>query len=151
MSNQKVLGLDLSATTLPDAIAAMVEAWYDAQNTEQDSVLSEYINQILNYPVEWRITSNRSITVTVGDIMQIRKNQSNRSKAAVALSNLGIFHKGKNAKTIELCSNKLSVLLGSKNQADSFYGYAVNLQDIKINTTTYYDIIVLPVSYFYSI
>jgi hypothetical protein len=138
---------------MPDAIAAMVEAWYDAQNTEQDSVLSEYINQILNYPVEWHITSNRPTTVTVGDIMQIRKNQSNRSKAAVALSNLGIFHKGKNAKTIELRSNKLPVLLGSQNQADSFYGYAVNLQDIKINTTTYYDydIIVLPISYFYSI
>jgi len=26
-----VLGLDLTKTTLPDAIAAMVEAWYDAQ------------------------------------------------------------------------------------------------------------------------
>ena len=27
----KVLGLDLAKATLPDAIAAMVEAWYQAQ------------------------------------------------------------------------------------------------------------------------
>jgi hypothetical protein len=36
MSTQKVLGLNLAATSLPDAIAAMVEAWYEAQNVEDD-------------------------------------------------------------------------------------------------------------------
>jgi hypothetical protein len=34
VSSQSVLGLDLAKASLPDAIAAMVEAWYDAQNVE---------------------------------------------------------------------------------------------------------------------
>ena len=34
MSTQRALGLDLANTTLPDAIAAMVEAWYDAQHLD---------------------------------------------------------------------------------------------------------------------
>lgn len=32
---QKVLGLDLSKVTMPEAIAAMVEAWLDAQGVER--------------------------------------------------------------------------------------------------------------------
>jgi predicted DNA-binding transcriptional regulator AlpA len=35
----KVLGLDLSKTTLPDAIAAMVEAWYQAQEVDDQPAL----------------------------------------------------------------------------------------------------------------
>ena len=31
---KKVLGLDLAKTALPDAIAAMVEAWYEAQDVD---------------------------------------------------------------------------------------------------------------------
>jgi hypothetical protein len=31
---ERLLGLDLAKTTLPDAIAAMVEAWYDAQDVD---------------------------------------------------------------------------------------------------------------------
>jgi predicted DNA-binding transcriptional regulator AlpA len=38
-SSGKVLGLDLSKATLPDAIAAMVEAWYQAQEVEDQPVL----------------------------------------------------------------------------------------------------------------
>jgi hypothetical protein len=34
-----VLGLDLSKTTLPDAIAAMVEAWYQAQEVDDQPAL----------------------------------------------------------------------------------------------------------------
>jgi len=34
MNSQKVLGLNLTKTTLPDAIAAMVEAWYEAQGVD---------------------------------------------------------------------------------------------------------------------
>ena len=34
MSTEKVLGLDLARTELPDAIAAMVEAWLEAQGID---------------------------------------------------------------------------------------------------------------------
>jgi hypothetical protein len=37
---KKVLGLDLAKTALPDAIAAMVEAWYEAQNVDGDLIKS---------------------------------------------------------------------------------------------------------------
>lgn len=33
---QKVLGLDLSKVTMPEAIAAMVEAWLDAQAADEE-------------------------------------------------------------------------------------------------------------------
>jgi hypothetical protein len=36
VSTQKVLGLDLAKTALPDAIAAMVEAWYEAQAVDDE-------------------------------------------------------------------------------------------------------------------
>jgi hypothetical protein len=36
MNNKTVLGIDLAKTTLPDAIAMMVDAWYQAQNIEEE-------------------------------------------------------------------------------------------------------------------
>jgi hypothetical protein len=148
MSTQKVLGLDLGATSLPDAIAAMVEAWYEAQDTEHDSVLSEYINQILSHPVEWQKTSNRTITATVADIMEIRKNQTNRSKASAALYHLGIGHSGKNAKTIWLDISKLPQLLGGSERANNFCKHVANLPNIEFNKNFYHEIIEFPISYF---
>ena len=44
MSTQKVLGLDLTKTTLADAIAAMVEAWYEAQGVDNQPQLSPFIS-----------------------------------------------------------------------------------------------------------
>jgi len=41
MKTQKVLGLDLAKATLPDAIAAMVEAWYEAQGLSDEASASE--------------------------------------------------------------------------------------------------------------
>ena len=43
----KVLGLDLTKATLPDAIAAMVEAWYQAQGVE--AAESNFASQPINY------------------------------------------------------------------------------------------------------
>jgi len=42
VSSQIVIGLDLAKTSLPDAIAAMVEAWYEAQEIERPSYEIDY-------------------------------------------------------------------------------------------------------------
>jgi hypothetical protein len=42
---QKVLGLDLSKVTMPEAIAAMVEAWLDAQQVQTPDYIIEHENK----------------------------------------------------------------------------------------------------------
>lgn len=49
MSTRMVLGLDLAKVTMPEAIAAMVEAWLDAQEIEEQSHYTiEDLQKLLN-------------------------------------------------------------------------------------------------------
>jgi DNA-binding NarL/FixJ family response regulator len=58
---QKVLGLDLSKVTMPEAIEAMVEAWLDAQVVEDSTANSDDDNQLGN--VELKQLSARELQV----------------------------------------------------------------------------------------
>jgi hypothetical protein len=110
MNSQKVLGLDLTKTTLPDAIAAMVEAWYEAQGVEdqQDPEISEgltdLIKQIISHTVKWKDSKGRPKQNTIAELLAIRKNQAkgSRSNVAVALCKCGISYRGGECDSIRL-------------------------------------------------
>jgi hypothetical protein len=67
MSTQKVLGLNLAATSLPDAIAAMVEAWYEAQNVEENNATNILDDPWYNTLKEY-MTLSTKLPLTLSDI-----------------------------------------------------------------------------------
>ena len=119
MSKQKLLGLDLATATLPDAIAAMVEAWYEAQGlgdkTTPDSLadLGELIDLILRHVVEWKDGKGRPKENTVAELIKIRKDQmiGGRSNVDRALYRCGISYRGGHDDFIRLKWAELPLLI----------------------------------------
>jgi hypothetical protein len=135
MSTQKVLGFNLAATSLPDAIAAMVEAWYEAQNVENQTVstpskdLIECIDYILNQSVNQETLGsikNLGVNPTVKDLLIIRHGQGlgARSNAGFALSRLGINYKGYQSNEIRIINNA-PVFSGLSKEQVNRYGRAL--------------------------
>ena len=92
MTKRVVLEIDLRTSTLPDAIAAMVEAWYEAQGVEEDLVGSVAKNECLSFLMNVQVDKSfydLSNTLSVKQLMEIRLKQGQhvRSKASRALQN----------------------------------------------------------------
>jgi len=92
MTRRVVLEIDLRTATLPDAIAAMVEAWYEAQGVEEDLAGSVAENECLSFLMNVQIDKNfydLINTLSVKQLMEIRLKQGQhvRSKARFALEN----------------------------------------------------------------
>lgn len=119
-----VLGIDLASSTLPDAIAAMVEAWYEAQDVEAalDPALCECIDYILSRDVEW--TSESSIKVS--KLIEIRSQQAkgSRSNAKRSLLGAGIWYNGKGDDRIRIFSGA-EVLSGLDAEKEELLGLAL--------------------------
>ena len=62
-----MIDLDLANMTLPDAIAAMIEAWLDAQDVEDPwcADLDECIDYIGSTVIHWRDGKQRKKTNTI--------------------------------------------------------------------------------------
>ncbi len=124
MRTQKVLGLDLAKTTLPDAIAAMVEAWYEAQGVEDQvepetlNGLEEFIGLIMRHVVEWQDGRGRPKENTVAELLAIRKNQmmGSRSNAGSALWTCGITYRGGHDDSIRLKWTNLPLSISCSDQ-----------------------------------
>jgi hypothetical protein len=92
MTKRVVLEIDLRTSTLPDAIAAMVEAWYEAQGVEEDLAESVAENECLSFLMNVQVDKSfydLINTLSVRQLMEIRLKQGQhvRSKAHNALAN----------------------------------------------------------------
>ena len=105
MMEQKVLGLDLAKVTMTEAIAAMVDAWLDAQGVDdelqrpQDPVLAQVINYILSTDVEIEQAKRRS-KIKISKLLEIRSRQTQRSSASIALYRAGIAYRNYKGKEV---------------------------------------------------
>jgi len=117
VSTQKVLGLDLAKTTLPDAIAAIVEAWYEAQAVDDqpepdlDETLGDCIDYIGNLVIHWKDGKQRKKINTVYELLEIRSKefQGSRSNTFFALLSAGIWYKGGSDEKIRISSPALPI------------------------------------------
>jgi hypothetical protein len=135
VSSQYVLGLDLAKASLPDAIAAMVEAWYDAQGVEPEVLpepsadLAECIDYILNQTVKPELLDglgNLGVNPTIKKLLLIRHKQSKnaRSNAWYALNRCGIHYKG--SETVDLRIESQAVIFEALDAATEIrYGNAL--------------------------
>ena len=129
VSGQHVLGLDLAKASLPDAIAAMVEAWYDAQDVEVNAEtaladdLIKCIDYILNQTVKPDLLDglgNLGVNPTIKKLLLIRHGQGPgaRSNAGFALSRCGILYKGSKERCLRIYTKEFLL-----NSADEHAGY----------------------------
>ena len=129
VSTQNVLGLDLATTSLPDAIAAMVEAWYDAQNVDIEPEpapskdLIKCIDYILNQTVKPDLLdglNNLGANPTIKKLLLIRHGQGPgaRSNAGFALSRFGILYRGSKERCLRIYTKEFLF-----NIADEDAGY----------------------------
>jgi len=131
-SSPMIPNLSLSNVTLPDAIAAMVEAWYEAQNvdTEPEPALGkdliECIDYILNQTVKPELLNgfgNLGTNPTIKKLLLIRHDQGLRSKsnAGAALYRCGILYRGSQESHLRIY-NKAVVLDGLDETTEYRYG-----------------------------
>jgi len=117
VSTQKVLGLDLTKTELPDAIAAMVEAWYEAQAVEDetdfglDETIGDCLDYIGNLVIHWQDGKQRKKINTVYELLEIRSKEScgSRSNASFALFSAGILYRGGSDEKIRILPAALPI------------------------------------------
>lgn len=91
MTKRVVLEIDLRTATLPDAIAAMVEAWYEAQAVEVAIMESAAENECLSFLMNVQVDKSfydMINTLSVKQLMEIRLKQGQHvnSKAHRALA-----------------------------------------------------------------
>ena len=121
MSSQMVLGLDLAKTSLPDAIAAMVEAWYEAQNTEIETQsaelkdLEQFIDQVMAQVVDWKDGKGKARKNSIAELFAIRRDQmiGSRSNASYALHECGLSYRGGHDDTVRVKWVDLPIILTS--------------------------------------
>ena len=117
MSTQKVLGLDLAKTALPDAIAAMVDAWLEAQEVDNqprpdlDETVGDCIDYIGNLVVHWKDGKQRKRINTVYELLEIRSKEftGSRSCAYFALYSAGVWYRGGSCEKIRIHPEALPV------------------------------------------
>jgi hypothetical protein len=117
MTSQEVLGLDLAKTALPDAIAVMVEAWYEAQAVEDetdfdlDETIGDCLEYIGNLVIHWVDGKQRKKINTVYELLEIRSKEfvGSRSNASFALFSAGIWYRGGSDEKIRISSAALPV------------------------------------------
>ena len=121
MSSQYVLGLDLAKASLPDAIAAIVEAWYDAQGVEfetqsaESKDLDHFIGQVMAQVVDWKDGKGKARKNSIAELFAIRKDQmiGTRSNAGYALHECGLSYRGGHDDTVRVKWVDLPVILTS--------------------------------------
>ena len=115
-----MINLDLASIDLPDAIAAVIEAWLDAQNVEDTPVevdppwiidLEECIDYIGFTVIHWKDGKQRKKTNTIYELLDIRGRQmlNSRSKADYALHLAGIDYRGRGAGEIRIRPDSLPI------------------------------------------
>ena len=158
VSSQSVLGLDLAKASLPEAIAAMVEAWYDAQGVEPEVLpepsadLAECIGYILNQTVESEVAKGLNIKPDsrIRDLLLNRYGQSYnaRSNAGYALHRYGIEYRGSTSEWIEIENDPL-VLRGLDQATDERYSLALlDAPGAEFIESTYRSRLKIPSKYF---
>ena len=134
MSSQSVLGLDLAKASLPDAIAAMVEAWYDAQGVEPEALpepsadLAECIDYILNQTVQAEAIKGLTIKpdLKIRHLLLIRHGQSfsSKSNASASLFRHDIEYRGSTGEWIAIYKDPL-ILKGLDQATKERYVHAL--------------------------
>jgi len=90
--------IDLEGITMPDAIAAVVEAWYDAQNTESFDWVADLRMQIKReFGRGWTIDAVQKTKLIPHGLCRLTKKPSNGSRTSIVLK---IEWLPKNAKLI---------------------------------------------------
>jgi hypothetical protein len=158
VSSQSVLGLDLAKASLPDAIAAMVEAWYDAQGVEPEALpepsadLAECIDYILNQTVQAEAIKGLTIKpdLKIRHLLLIRHSQSfsSKSNASASLFRHGIEYRGSTSEWIEIENDPL-VLRGLDQATDERYSLALlDAPGAEFIESTYRSRLKIPSKYF---
>jgi hypothetical protein len=117
---EAVTGKSLASIPLPEAIAATVEAWYDAQDVEGEPTqadppwcadLDECIDYIGHTVIHWKDAKQRKKTTTIYELLDIRSRErlGCHSNAERALRSAGIHYRGKGGSDIRITPDSLPI------------------------------------------